>query len=67
MSISINHVMEASMRIIVRSLLWMTNRFHNSLSFTTGNQAPSSLPRGIVGNFLGLSNHTMDKVQNDVE
>lgn len=67
MSISINRVMEASKRIIVRSLLWMTNRFHSSLSFTTGNQAPSSVPRGIVGNFRGLSNHTMDKVQNDVE
>lgn len=67
MSISINRVMEASKRIIVRSLLWMTNRFHSSLSFTTGNQAPSSIPRGIVGNFRGLSNHTMDKVQNDVE
>lgn len=66
MSISINRVMEASKRIIVRSLLWMTNRFHSSLSFTTGNQAPSSVPRGIVGNFRGLSNHTMDKVQNDV-
>lgn len=67
MSISINRVMEASKRIIVRSLLWMTNRFHSSLSFTTGNQAPSSVPRGIVGNFRGLSNHTMDKVQNDLE
>lgn len=67
MSISINRVMEASKRIIVRSLLWMTNRFHSSLSFTTGNQAPSSVPRGIVGTFRGLSNHTMDKVQNDVE
>lgn len=42
---------------------------HSSMEFMYHFEkpAPSSVPRGIVGNFLGLSNNTKDKVQNDVE